>query len=460
MKIFTVSDITRAVKDVLETEFPFVWIKGQVTNLSRPTSGHIYFTLTDGAAGLKAVWFKGNQRQAQGSDSERVNPMTGEVESGSPLVLEDGMEILCAGHINVYPPRGVYQLLVELVQEQGIGDLRLAFEAMKSKLAERGYFDEDRKMAIPPAPKKVAIVTATTGAAIRDFLRIADERGTGTQIRIYPSLVQGERAPEQIASAIDLACDDGWAEVLVLIRGGGSLEDLWAFNTEKVAEALYRATIPVVCGVGHEVDVSIADYVADKRVATPSHAAQFLWPRREVLMQSIDELEYSLARQFKNFIEVRQSSFDTLKKGLMWLSPVQRIERLEVAFETEVLRLQSALKLNFARKDVELDRLKEKLFYSYGPESVDRLSGEVDSLGKRLVRAMKHYMQDRENHLHSFTEALRLLDPEKPLERGYSLVTIEKNGKFLRDPEEVSNGDRVSIRVRSGEVRAKVEKEV
>lgn len=457
MKIFTVSDITRAVKDVLEAEFPFVWIKGQITNLSRPASGHIYFTLTDGEAGMKAVWFKGNQRQGSGS-ADSVNPLTGEVESGEALVLEDGMEVLCAGHMNVYPPRGVYQLIVELVQEQGVGDLRLAFEAMKKKLAERGYFDEDRKMSLPHSPKKVAVVTATTGAAIRDFLRIADERGTGTEIRIYPSLVQGDRAPDQIAAAIDMACDDGWADVLVLIRGGGSLEDLWAFNTEKVAEAIYRATIPVVCGVGHEVDVSIADYVADKRVATPSHAAQLLWPRREVLMQAVDELEFNLVRQFRRFVEVRQSAFDSLKKGLLWLSPVQRIERLEAAFATEVMRLESSFEINMGRKDSELNILRERLARSLSPGKVDAIAENVNGYQNRLFRAMKHYMLSKETVLSSFTESLRLLDPEKPLERGFSLVRIEKNGRFLRDPEEVTDGDNVLIRVRRGEVRAKIDK--
>ncbi|WP_027180278.1 exodeoxyribonuclease VII large subunit [Maridesulfovibrio bastinii] len=458
MKIFSVSDITRAVKDVLETEFPFVWIKGQVTNLSRPASGHIYFTLTDGDAGINVVWFKGNQAQSSGSEESRVNPLTGEVETGNPLVLEDGMEVLCAGHINVYPPRGVYQLIVELVQEQGVGDLRLAFEAMKKNLAERGYFDEDRKMELPRSPGRVAVVTAKTGAAIHDFLRIADERGTGTEIRIYPSLVQGDRAPEQIASAIDLACDDGWADVLVLIRGGGSLEDLWAFNTEKVAEALYRATIPVVCGVGHEVDVSIADYVADKRVATPSHAAQLLWPRRQVLMQSVDEMEFRLVKEFKNFIETRSSRFESLKKGLMWLSPVQRMERLGAAFDTELMRLQSAFKIGMARKESELERLRERLSLSFGPGSIDALSSSVELFENRLLMAMDHRMLKSENSLNSLSESLRLLDPEKPLERGYSLVRIEKSGKFLRDPDEVDNGEMLAIRVRSGEVRARVKK--
>lgn len=308
--IFSVSELTRSVKNLLEAEFPFVWVRGQVTNLARPASGHIYFTLTDGDAALSVVWFKSSQSSAKPVQQgvEKVNPLTGEVEEeegGTALAgnaIEDGMEILCAGRLNVYEPRGQYQLVAELVQGQGVGDLAVAFEALKKKLSEKGYFEADRKIAIPRNPKRVAVVTSPSGAAIRDFLRIANTRGTGSEIRIYPSLVQGDRAPEQIASALDQADTDDWAEVAVLIRGGGSLEDLWAFNTEPVADAIFRARLPVITGVGHEPDVSIADFVADKRAATPSHVAQELWPRREMLAQQLDDLEISLTRSYAGWL--------------------------------------------------------------------------------------------------------------------------------------------------------------
>lgn len=456
MRIFSVTDITRAVKDVLETEFPFIWVRGQVTNLARPASGHIYFTLTDGDAGLSVVWFKGNQRQSGGDGEESVNPLTGEIETGGPLELEDGMEILCAGHMNVYPPRGVYQLVAELVQEQGIGDLRLAFEAMKRKLAEKGYFGDDRKMAIPRSPERVAVVTAPSGAAIRDFLKIAEVRGTGAEIRIYPTLVQGDRAPEQIAKALDKAGEDGWAEVVVLIRGGGSLEDLWAFNTEQVADAVFNSTVPVLCGVGHEVDVSIADYVADKRVATPSHAAQELWPRREVLMQAVDELDTGLKRSFDNFLYVRESRLTTLQKGLHWLSPLHRIDRLLESFEDEGRRLSSAVARFFSGRSVEIGELTRRLDYSFGVDKIVQREQSVSALSERLNRSANIFMNGKKVELENAVNSLRILDPEGPLERGYSLVTVEKSGTFLRDPKEVVHGDGIRVRVKSGEVRAKV----
>ena len=454
MRIFSVTDITRAVKDVLETEFPFIWVRGQVTNLARPASGHIYFTLTDGDAGLSVVWFKGNQRQGGMEGEETVNPLTGEIESEGPLELEDGMEILCAGHMNVYPPRGVYQLVAELVQEQGVGDLKLAFEAMKRKLAEKGYFDEERKMTIPRSPERVAVVTAPTGAAIRDFLKIAEGRGTGAEIRIYPTLVQGDLAPAQIAKALDKAGDDGWADVLVLIRGGGSLEDLWAFNTEQVADALFRSTIPVVCGVGHEVDYSIADYVADKRVATPSHAAQELWPRREVLMQTVDELESGLLRSFENYLGVRESRLETLQKGLTWLSPARRIERLLESFGEESLRLERAVLRYCLVKESEVDSLTMRLGRAFSEDRIILQEQSLSALNDRLQRAGSSFVSGKGIEFENAVNSLRILDPEGPLERGYSLVTVEKSGKFLRDPNEVAHGDGIRVRVKSGEVRA------
>ncbi|WP_027723246.1 exodeoxyribonuclease VII large subunit [Maridesulfovibrio zosterae] len=454
MRIFSVTDITRAVKDVLESEFPFIWVKGQVTNLSRPASGHIYFTLTDGDAGLSVVWFKGNQRNA--GDGESINPLTGEVETGGKLELEDGMEILCAGHMNVYPPRGVYQLVAELIQEQGVGDLKLAFESMKRKLSEKGYFSEDRKMEIPASPKRVAVVTAPTGAAVRDFLKIAEGRGTGTQIRIYPTLVQGDLAPGQIADALDLVGEDGWAEVVVLVRGGGSLEDLWAFNTEPVADAIFRSTVPVVCGVGHEVDFSIADYVSDKRVATPSHAAQELWPRRETLIQAVDELDNGLVRSYENFLDISSSQFETLRKGLKWLSPAQRIERLLASFEEEEQRLERTVYSFFSKKNMEVDNFSRRLSVSFGKDKISRMEQDVVFLSDRLGRACSTFLHVISAEFENTANSLRMLDPESPLERGYSLVTVEKNGTFLRSPDEVLDGDAIRVRVKSGEVRAKI----
>ncbi len=484
--IFTVSELTRSVKNLLEAEFPFVWVRGQVTNLARPNSGHVYFTLTDGDAALSVVWFKSSQISANAveRDGERVNPLTGEVEEAegttlSGALLENGMEVLCAGRLNVYEPRGQYQLVAELVQGQGVGDLAMAFEALKRKLAEKGYFDEDRKIDVPRDPQRVAVITSPSGAAIRDFLRIAGTRGTGAEIRVYPSLVQGDKASEQIAAALDLVDGDGWAEVAVLIRGGGSLEDLWAFNTEPVADAIFRARLPVVSGVGHEPDVTIADFVADKRVATPSHAAQELWPRRETLAQRVDVLDMALNRAYANWLLGKGAAFEHLRKALSWLSPGQRLERMEDRFASLLTRLDDAGQDVFHNKRLdawsyterleralgpqrmdgagrELASLVRRLERGLGPQAVDGLGRQTAGLVHRMERAASRLGEGKERDLELATTALRGLDPEGPLERGYSLVRIERTGGFLRDPKEVTPGDGLDIRVRDGRVAAVV----
>jgi exodeoxyribonuclease VII large subunit len=461
--IFTVSELTRSVKNLLEAEFPFVWVRGQVTNLARPGSGHVYFTLTDGDAALSVVWFRSAQRSAEPVErgGERVNPLTGEVEEGEAAsltgdVLENGQDVLCAGRLNVYEPRGQYQLVAELVQAQGVGDLAMAFEALKRKLADKGYFDEDRKLALPRDPARVAVITSPTGAAIRDFLRIAAERGTGGEIRIYPALVQGERAPGQIAAALDLVDAEGWAEVAVLIRGGGSLEDLWAFNTEEVADAIHRARLPVLTGVGHEPDVTIADFVADRRAATPSHAAQELWPRRETLAQRVDSLELALSRAYAGWLQGKGASFEQLRRALAWLSPVHRLERMEDRHRALLSRLDAAGRAAHRRPRGVLAASVDRLGRAWGPDRVDRAGRELTQLCRRMERAAVALHEARGRDLALLSAGLRGLDPEGPLERGYSLVRIGRTGAFLRDPKEVTPGDALDIRVRDGHVAAVV----
>ena len=458
--ILTVSELTRALKDVLEAEFPFVWVRGQVGSLSRPASGHVYFTLTDGEAALSVVWFKSGQWQSRKSGEERVNPLTGEIETsdGRDLAktLEDGQEILVAGRIGVYEPRGQYQLLAELVQEQGAGDLALAFEALRRKLEAKGYFDEGRKMALPKHPRRVAVVTSEQGAAVRDFVRIAGERGWGCEIRIYPTLVQGDAAPRRIAAALDAANEDGWADVIALIRGGGSMEDLAAFNAEAVADALYRTQIPVVCGVGHEPDVSIADYVADKRVATPSHAAQELWPSRRQLMQRVDETERALVRAYGHFIGDRAQAYESLRKGLLWLSPLRRLERLAERFETSSQRLTRAGERYLDAKAAQVERLREGLSRAHGPRRIDERAEDLARLAERMGAAAMRLLDTREGRLDLLRARLNGLDPEGPLERGYSLVRLARTGAFLRSAAEAAPGDALDIRVRDGRVAAVV----
>lgn len=453
MHIFSVRDLTQAVKDVLEGEFPFVWVRGQISNLSTPPSGHIYFSLKDEDATLSVVWFKGARPKA--GEGERVNPLTGEVETGAPLQLADGLEVLVAGRMNVYPPRGAYQLVAELVQGQGMGELAVAFEAMKAKLAAKGYFDADRKLVLPKNPRRVAVVTAPQGAALQDFLRIAEDRGFGARIRLYPSLVQGDSAPAQIATALDRADRDDWAQVIVLIRGGGSLEDLWAFNTEAVAEAVFRSRIPVLSGVGHEVDVTIADFVADARAATPSHAAQMLWTERAVLRQQIDEAFLALDRGVARFLDAAEGMLESSYQRLLRHSPARRLER--GAFELERLgeQLRQAMRGAVQKRLFDLARADEKLRYEFGLARILARKAELERGETALTQTMAGFLRARENETLTLAGRLTALDPQAPLTRGYALVS-NAQGQFVRSRADVAVGEDVRIRVADGEFAAQV----
>ncbi|HWR04009.1 MAG TPA: exodeoxyribonuclease VII large subunit [Humidesulfovibrio sp.] len=461
--ILAVSDLTRALKDVLEAEFPFVWVRGQVTNLARPASGHLYFTLSDAEAQLAVVWFKGSQGRGgkSGPGAERIDPLTGEVlEPGmdTAQLLTDGQEVLVAGRISVYAPRGNYQLIAELVQPAGISGLAAAFEALKRKLADKGLFDEARKKPIPQNPARVALITSPQGAAVRDFLRLAEARGTGAQLRIYPALVQGDAAPGQIAAQLDAVNREGWAEVIALIRGGGSLEDLWAFNTEAVAEAMARSAIPVVTGVGHEPDVSIADYVADKRFSTPSAVATGLWPLRADLMQAVDGLEADLARAFGAILERRERQVAELSRALTWLSPVKRVERLEQGWREASQRLLGAGERYFEARGQDAANALRGLLRSFGPAAVDARAGQTLALTERLRLALDLRLAEASRRAEVLGARLAGLDPEAPLSRGYSLVhVLDKKGapgRLLRAAAEVSPGDRLRVRTGAGDVAA------
>ncbi|OLN24406.1 Exodeoxyribonuclease VII large subunit [Desulfovibrio sp. DV] len=455
--VFEVGELTRSLKDVVESEFPFVWVRGQVVNLSRPGSGHLYFSLRDAEASLAVVWFRGAQAGRVSAGGERYDPLTGEVLD-RPLaeLLSDGMEIMVAGRLTVYAQRGVYQLVAEVVQEVGVGRLWLEFEALKKDLAAKGYFDAARKRPLPPHPTRVAVITAPAGAAVRDFIRIGRERGHGAQVRVYPTLVQGDAAPAGIVRAMLRAVADDWAEVLVLIRGGGSLEDLWAFNTLDVARAIFASPLPVLTGVGHEVDVTIADMVADVRAATPSHAAQLLWPEREQLAQRLDDAEMALRRLAGQLLASRERELAVLARGLSWLSPSRRLARLDESFAGAAGRLTRAGTGYLDGVARRLDDLEARVARRFDARSLDAREEALARWLERLSAAGRMYLAGRERRLELAEAHLAGLDPTGPLARGYSLTTVARTGKFLRREADVRPGDKLDIMVYDGTVRAVV----
>ncbi len=478
--ILTVSQLTVSLKTLLEGAYPFVWVRGQVTNCSRPSSGHLYFSLKDENASLAAVWFRGQQRTA-----ETFDPLTGEVFEDGPRQglagrLENGMEVICAGRLTVYPPRGTYQLVVELAQEAGLGKLQLEFERLKVELAARGFFKQERKRRLPHHPARVAVITAATGAAIHDFLRMAHERGCGSEIRILPVPVQGDEAPEKIAAALERVCAEGWAEVAVLIRGGGSLEDLWAFNTECVAKAVFASTIPVLAGIGHEVDHSIADMTADMRAATPTHAAQLLWVERRELAQRIDELETTLIRAGERFFALQGEALAGLSRALAWLSPDHLLERWEERLHGLKTRLASAREAGLRDALTALDRLENRLAFplerslsaaerdlerlglrlgAAGPvKRLASLADHLETMAPRLEKAWENELGKRETALEKLELRLEALNPMQPIQRGYALVR-KTSGRLLRSAAEAIPGERLELVLHDGKVTTRVEKE-
>lgn len=473
--ILSVSALTKAIKGTLETAFPFVWVRGQVANLSRPSSGHVYFSLKDAESSLAAVWFKGNQQ-----DRERFDPLTGEVYEEGPrpsiaLRLENGQEIVCAGRLRVYGPRGIYQMLVELAQEVGLGRLYEEFARLRSSLEALGFFAGERKRPLPENPQRVAVITAPHGAAIHDFLRIAQNRGLGAAIRIYPVPVQGDGAPPAIIAALQRIWDENWAQAVVLIRGGGSIEDLWAFNDEGLARAVHASPVPVLAGIGHEVDFTFADMTADLRAATPTHAAQLLWPDRKELFREWHRLAAALEQAERRWLEQQQDRLERLVRGLKWHSPERAVaawkERLasclqllanagRLALEKReacLAALRSALDTAPALLPVKRERLEDlsrRLDLS-GPPSLERKANALRDAQAGLARSAADLLTRTEHALERAMLRLEGMNPLAPLERGYALA-YKEDGTVVRLKSDVASGESLRLVVSDGDIPVRV----
>ena len=496
--IFSVSALTAAIKGILEGSFPFVWVRGQVANLSRPSSGHVYFSLKDESCSLAAVWFRGSQKP-----SESFDPLTGEVYEGGPrpslaLSLENGQEIGCAGRLAVYGARGQYQLVVEIGQSAGLGRLHEEFERLRLKLEQLGYFSPERKRPLPEHPRRVAVVTAPGGAAIHDFLRIAEGRGLGARIRVFPVPVQGEAAPPKIVAAMQRIFAENWAEALVLIRGGGSIEDLWAFNDEHLARAVYESPVPVLAGIGHEIDFTLADMTADVRAATPSHAAQLLWPARDELLRRVGVLETGLRQAGRRCLESVGLRLAGLARDLRWRSPERTLagwrERLasglrllhsagRLCLEREEARLKSCLaglsavpgrlppredrlsalagrltqagQRGFAAREAQLGAAAFALART--PSRLPAAAAALDSLERRLQDRGERALADAGHRLERTVLRLEAVSPHAPLERGYALVR-RLDGAFVSSVADAAPGEALRVTVRDGDIPVRVEK--
>lgn len=474
MTIQSVRQLTEQLRRMVERHFPFVWVRGEVGNLARPASGHFYFTLKDADAQLQCVWFRQQQRQRGTFD-----PLTGEVfETPPPApeeLLRQGAEIICAGHVGIYAPRGQYQLVVELVQPAGQGGLAQAFEERKRRLAALGYFAQERKRRLPWNPSCVALITSPHGAAIHDFCRLAALRGQAARIRLYPVAVQGDGAAASIVRALETANAHalltGGPQVIVIIRGGGSLEDLWAFNEQEVAEAVFRSRLPVLAGIGHEVDVTLADLTADVRAATPSHAAQLLWPSRQELLQMLDDQDAALSRSLQRRLERHELQLGNLVRLLRAHAPQRQLARLEGSRERLSAALRRAAREMLARRQRQADHLSQLLRSYWNPARLTVPERECGALEERLRAALPRLLARRQQDVSWWEQRLRAgggqivgkaeaqrerlhvrltaCDPLGPLERGYALVA-DARGAMLHSVRQAHGGQELSIRLQDG----------
>jgi exodeoxyribonuclease VII large subunit len=389
-KIYSVSEITKEIKDLLESSFPFIWVEGEISNFKKHTSGHMYFTLKDEEAQIRCVMWR--------FINQKLNFMP-----------EDGMKVLVQAELTVYERSGNYQLKVIRMTPSGIGELQMAFEQLKRKLAAEGLFDPVHKKSLPVYPDRIGVVTSPTGAAIRDIVSIIQRRFPQVQIILLPVRVQGEGAAEEIARAIDLFNEYGNVDVIIVGRGGGSLEDLWAFNEEVVARAIFRSKIPVISAVGHEIDFSISDFVADLRAATPSAAAELVVKERREIMQNVHNYYLRLLKAISRVLEFHRERLNNLQKSYGFRKP---------------------------------------------EDFILQLGQRIDELEERLYLQMRHLFLEKQNEVESFRNRLNALSPLNVLERGYAIVF--KKEKVVKNTAELNKGESVIVRLYKGSFDAEV----
>ncbi len=430
MKIFQVAELTDQIHDVLETEFPFIWVKGEVQNYTQSQKGHCYFSLVDGKSSLPVVWFQQNQWVSANKtdEKEKIHPLTGEVIADTAPQVENGQTVLCSGRISVYKVRGSYQLLAELVQTEGMGELQALFEELKRKLQRLGYFERERKKDLPKNPQTLAIISSPQGAVIHDFLRIAQSRGLFCKILFFPVLVQGTDAKKQIVAALKNTEKYPEIDCVALIRGGGSPEDLWTFNTEAVATAIFNCPFPVITGIGHEPDVSIADYVADYRAATPTHAAQVLFSEKEELAKTLSIKKESLQKSIMNIFAKKKYSLQKESEMLANLNPKKNIEHL--------FRLVPQWK-----KQLDL-LLKTKIILA---------KNALIQCDTKLRAQKFEIVGQKQQELALYATKLAGLNPKKPLEKGYAYIKRE-NGQILKSINDVEKDEILLLHLLDGTV--------
>jgi exodeoxyribonuclease VII large subunit len=441
--VLTVSQISRSIKNLLEGEFNFVRVMGEISNLSRPHSGHSYFTLKDEGAQLRAVLFKNQQRFI-------------------PKTIRDGQQVICHGRISLYEPRGDYQLIVDTIDFQGSGLLQLQFEALKKQLAAEGLFETERKKKIPLFPGKITLITSPSGAAIHDFLKIWRNRRWNAIIQVFPVRVQGVGAAEEIAQAIRRVNEEVESDLIVLCRGGGSLEDLWAFNEECVARAIAGSTLPVVSAIGHEVDFTIADFCADLRAPTPTGAAEQIIPDLSLLERQIRSLKRTCTTLIIEKIEDCQREVSQQRRLLGNLEMTLAHLTLQVDHNTS--KLLHSLESHLQVQDLRFSRIMAR-FQQQSPMNRIALQGQrLHYAAETLTRRMRVLLDRKSSALSAQAALLDTVSPLATLARGYAIIRRKNRGKnqeeIITQSSQTRSGELVEVLLHKGRLECVVEKVV
>ena len=437
--ILSVSALTDRIKALLEEGFALAWVEGEVSNLHRPASGHIYFTLKDAKSQIRAVIFRNPYAQKGWSRP------TG-------FALEEGMSIVCRARLTVYPPRGDYQLIIDTVEPKGLGALQKAFEQLKARLEAEGLFDQNRKKSLPFMPAAIGVITSPTGAVIRDILTVTRRRFPSVNILIAPVRVQGTEAPAEIIRAFgDLQLVAG-IEVIILARGGGSLEDLAAFNDEGVARAIARSRVPVISAVGHETDFTIADFIADLRAATPSAAAELAVPLRAELMETVETLRLRLIRQRRRETERLRQRVAELAGRLR--DPKRRLADIRIALDDAMERMRISLDHLRAVRRQKWINLAVRLEHRNPRARIAERSLFIEMLTKDLRASWERQAGQRSHRLASAMTLIDSLSPLAVLNRGYSITRRLPDGRILRQAGDIHAGDRIDVRLAAGSLHA------
>ena len=435
--ILSPTQLNTLARDLLESAFPLVWVEAELGNVTRPASGHLYFTLKDARAQVKCAMFKPKSQWLK-------------------FVPREGLRVLGRGRLTLYEARGDYQLVLDHLEEAGEGALRRAFEELKARLAAEGLFDTQRKRALPPHPRRLGVITSPSGAAVRDVLSVLARRFPLLEVDVLPVLVQGEAAAAQITTMLKRAGNSGRYDALLLTRGGGSLEDLWAFNDEQLARAIVACPVPVVSAVGHETDFSLSDFAADLRAPTPSVAAELLVPNHADLARHLQTLQRRLAGSQLQTLRQAMQHADRAVLRLQALHPRARLQLMQRRQQEAQRRLESAWREQLERRRAVLRHVAAVLRATQPRRRLTLLRERLQSLGPRPQAAIARELQRDALKLRGLARSLEAVSPLATVARGYALVTHE-DGSLVRSVAQVQKGDAVRALLGDGQLQLRVE---